>query len=394
MEDVDLIMAEDCPLEHFIDPLSRLDIGRRILRQNRLSTERFGDAGGRTCHEAHFNRDEPCEGCLFQNVVDGGRAERWYLADRDEDGKPPSYYEISLIPVVDEDGKVTAVQEVIRDATATVAVEQHLIQLSENLGHQTHKLRKDLAELHKAQAALIQTEKLASLGKLAAGLTHEIHTPLGTLVANLDVLRYEINGMKAELTGQDGVSERLQRMEELLELHDMATSRIQTIIRSLREFAHLDRAVMETVDLHEGIESALNLLTYEIKQRIEIERHYGKIPPVQCRPDAMNQVFMNLLQNAVQAIPDMGRIRIATRLEGDGQIVLEFEDDGKGIPADRLEQIFDPGFTSKPRGVGSGLGLAIAHQTITGHGGTIDVRSKPGEGTRFTLVLPLVQEPV
>jgi signal transduction histidine kinase len=183
-------------------------------------------------------------------------------------------------------------------------------------------------------------------------------------------------------------------MEELLELHDMATARIQTIIRSLKQFAHLDRAVMEKVDLHEGIDAALQLLSYEIKQRVDVDRDYGDIPPVQCRPDAMNQVFMNLLQNAVQAIPDSGRIRIATRLQGDHHVVLEFEDNGKGIPADRIEKIFDPGFTSKPRGIGSGLGLAIAHQTISGHGGTIQVRSKPGEGTLFTLVLPLVQEPV
>ena len=387
-------MSDDCPLEHFIDPLSRLDTGRRILRQNRLSVERFGEAGNRICHEAHFNRDEACEGCLFQNVVDSARAERWYLADPDVDGKPPSYYEISLIPILDADGAVTSVQEVIRDATATVAVEQHLIQLSESLGHQTHNLRRDLAELHKAQAALIQTEKLVSLGKLAAGLTHEIHTPLGTLVANLDVLRHEIDGLKAELAGEPEFAVKFQRMEELLELHDMATTRIQTIIRSLKQFAHLDRAVMETVDLHEGIESALNLLSYELKQRIEVERQYGEIPAVQCRPDAMNQVFMNLLQNAVQAIPDTGRIRITTRVEGDNRVILEFEDDGKGIPADRLERIFDPGFTSKPRGVGSGLGLAIAHQTISGHGGTIEVRSKPGQGTCFTLVLPLIQKSV
>lgn len=386
-------MAEDCPLEHFIDPLSRLDRGRRILRQNRLSLERFGDAADRPCHQAHFNRDQPCEGCLFQNVVDSGRAERWYLADRDDSGKPPSYYEISLIPIVGEDGAVSAVQEVIRDATATVAVEQHLIELSENLGHQTQKLRKDLAELHKAQAALIQTEKLASLGKLAAGLAHEIHTPLGTLISNLDVLRFEIKVLKEELADQADPMAGCRRMEELLELHEMATTRIQTIIRSLKRFAHLDRAVMEKVDLHEGIDAALHLLTYEIKQRIEVERHYGDIPAVQCRPDAMNQVFMNLLQNAVQAIQDRGTIRIATRLQGKDQVVLEFEDDGKGIPAESLDKIFDPGFTSKPRGVGTGLGLAIAHQTITGHGGTIAVRSKPGQGTLFTLVLPLAQEP-
>ncbi len=386
-------MFEDCPLEHFIDPLSRLDTGRRIVRQNKLSVERFGDAGNQICHEAHFNRAEPCEGCLFQNVVEGGRAERWYLADHDVGGKPPSYYEISLIPIVDDDGTVAAVQEVIRDATATVAVEQHLIELSESLGRQTHNLRKDLAELHKAQAALIQTEKLASLGKLAAGLTHEIHTPLGTLVANLDVLKHEIDGLKEELAGNLEASVRIGRMEDLLELHDMATNRIQTIIRSLKQFAHLDRAVMEKVDLHEGIEAALNLLTYELKQRIEIERQFGAIPAVQCRPDAMNQVFMSLLQNAVQAITGTGRIRIATRFNGENHVELEFEDNGKGIPAERLDKIFDAGFTSKPRGVGTGLGLAIAHQTITGHGGTITARSDSGQGTLFTLVLPVVQKP-
>ena len=394
MEDVDLTMPEDCPLEYFIDPVSHLDTDRRIIRQNRLSMERFGEAPDLTCHQAHFNRDEPCDGCLFRNVVDSGQAERWYLADRSDDGHPPSYYEISLIPFTNTAGVVTAVLEVIRDATATVAVEQHLIELSENMGHQTQKLRKDLAELHKAQAALIQTEKLASLGKLAAGLTHEIHTPLGTLISNLDVLRHEIRGLKEELAGGSGASPRFERMEELLELHDMATGRIQTIVRSLKLFAHLDRAVLEKVDLHQGIEATLQLLTYEIKGRIEIHRQYGDIPPVQCRPDAMNQVFMNLLQNSVQAIPDTGRIRIASRLLDNNRVVLEFADDGNGIPPDQLKNIFDPGFTSKPRGVGSGLGLAIALQTVSSHGGTLEVDSKPGDGTRFTLVLPLVQGPV
>jgi signal transduction histidine kinase len=387
-------MADECPLVHFIDPVSRLDTGYSVLRQNPESLERFSDGAGKPCHQLHFGKDAPCEGCMFQQVVQNGRAERWFLAERPDEGRPPTYYEITLVPVIDEDGDVTAVQEVIRDATATLAVEQHLIQLSESLGHQTHNLRGELKELQKAQAALIQTEKLASLGKLAAGLTHEIHTPLGTLISNMDVLRHDIKAMESELD-ELGIDQgpRFSSIRELMELHQIATDRIQKILRSLKLFAHLDRSVTERVDLHEGIDAALSLLTYEIRGRIEIVKEYGDIPQVLCRPDAINQVFMNLLQNSVQAIPENGRITITTRSKGDNQVILEFADTGKGIPKDALKEIFDPGFTSKPRGIGTGLGLSIALQTMRSHDGTILVKSTPGKGTRFTLKLPVVQKP-
>jgi two-component system NtrC family sensor kinase len=387
-------MADQCPLVHFIDPVSRLDTGYAVLRQNPESLTRFGDGVGKPCHQLHFGKSAPCEGCMYEQVVRNGRAERWFLAETRDEGRPPTYYEITLVPVIDEDGDVTAVQEVIRDATATLAVEQHLIELSENLGHQTHKLRGELKELQKAQAALIQTEKLASLGKLAAGLTHEIHTPLGTLISNMDVLKYEIKGVESELNElKIDQSPRFSSIRELVELHQIATDRIQKILRSLKLFAHLDRSVTEKVDLHEGIDAAISLLTYEIRGRIEVVKEYGDLPQVVCRPDAINQVFMNLLQNAVQAIPENGTITITTRAKGKNQVILEFADTGKGIPKDALKAIFDPGFTSKPRGIGTGLGLSIALQTMKAHNGTILVRSKSGKGTRFTLKLPVVQKP-
>ncbi len=387
-------MTDERPFELFPDPVSRIDPDGAVLDQNRQSIARYGKGEGLPCHQLHFRREAPCDDCLLNNVIRRKSAERWFRSETEQQGRPPTYYEILLVPVLAADGRLLAVEEVIRDATASLAVEHHLIELSEDLGRQTHRLRKDLGELQKAQAALIQTEKLASLGKLAAGLTHEIHTPLGTLISNMDVLRHEIESVEAEIdSGGGDLSSRFASVRELMELHSIATDRIRKILRSLKLFAHLDRAVFEKVDLHEGIEAALNLLTYETRGRIEIVKRYGDLPPVMCRPDAVNQVFMNLLQNAVQAIEGKGTITIHTSLKGDRHVLLEFEDDGRGIPAEQVSKIFDPGFTSRTRGVGSGLGLAIAYQTVASHNGSIEVASTEGKGTKFSLSLPIVQKP-
>jgi signal transduction histidine kinase len=148
---------------------------------------------------------------------------------------------------------------------------------------------------------------------------------------------------------------------------------------------------LESYDLHEGIDAALALLSHEIGSRIEIETDYGELAPVICRPDALNQVFMNLLENAVAAIEERGRIRISTRIDAarPDEVMLEFEDNGRGIAPENMARILEPGFTTKPRGVGTGLGLPIAQRTISDHGGRIEVRSELGKGTIFTLHLPI-----
>lgn len=376
-----------------------------VRRQNPASLEEFGAGRNRRCYEVQFGRSEPCHGCMLGEVLRGGRTESWFLEHhKSDDPGPSSYYEITLVPVANSHGDVVELIEIVRDATMTVALEHHLIRISEELDadvkkgvarnealrHQSEVLRDQLRELQETQARMVQTEKLASLGRLAAGLTHEIHTPLGTILANLDVLKRRIESLRER--GVEDAGEDFERIREVLDLHDLATDRIHKIVRSLRMFAHLDRAVEEFVDPHEGIDAALMLLTHELRDGITVERDYGDIPPVRCRPDAMNQVYMNLLQNAVQAIDGNGTIRIVSRVDGD-RVVLEFHDDGVGIPEKNLDKLFEPGFTSKPRGIGTGLGLAIAYRTMEGHGGRLDVESEPGVGTVFTVRLPIEVSP-
>lgn len=391
------------------DPMSVVGPDFAVRRQNAASAEKHGEGRGRRCHDLHFGRTEPCKGCLLGEVLRDGRTESWFLEHRPAPEVAPSYYEITLIPIKDARGDVVEMIEVLRDATMTVGLEHHLIEVSEKLDRdlalgtrrteelqrQADQLRETLRELQADQATLIQTEKLASLGRLAAGLTHEIHTPLGAIVANLDVLRRRLDALGTRPPGPPD----LDKIRDIVELHEIAADRIRKIVGSLRMFAHLDRAVLESVDPHDGIEAALLLLTHEIRGSVEVVRDYGTLPRIPCRPDAMNQVYMNVLQNAVQALRSKpepgGTIRIATRIEDSedgGQAVLEFHDDGPGIPAAAIDKVFEPGFTSKPRGIGTGLGLAIAYRTVESHGGTIEVESRPDEDTVFRIRLPLMPE--
>lgn len=402
-------MSEADPLfDQLPEAASVLGPDLTVRVQNRLSRER-GPGQGLPCHMAHFGRTERCPGCLVDEVLERQRAGRWFLTE--PRGGRTTYYEITVAPIVDPAGITVALVELIRDATAALGLEQHLIGHAEKLEaeveqraaelgeltERTERLRAELEALRQDQAALIQTEKMASVGRLAAGLTHEIHTPLGALLSNLDLLRRFQARVAARLPGQgEGDAETAMAeprtlsdtFGELLELQRLAAERIRRIVQSLRSFAHLDRAVEEPYDLHQGIDAALALLAPTIQDRIEVRREYAALPLVRCRPDALNQVFMNLLENAAAAIEGPGVLQIRTRVEGEGEVVVEFEDSGRGIPPEHLERIFEPGFTTKPRGVGTGLGLAIARNTLHEHGGRIEVASCPGR-TVFTLRLPV-----
>ena len=160
------------------------------------------------------------------------------------------------------------------------------------------------------------------------------------------------------------------------------------IVRSLRNFARLDEAELKKVDLHEGIESTLTLVYHEYKNRIEIVRDFGALPEVECYPNQLNQVFLNILVNAIQAIKGTGTITIKTRASGE-HVTLSFADSGDGIAPEHLNRIFDPGFTTKGVGVGTGLGLSIVYKIIQAHQGRVDVTSKVGTGTTFIITLPV-----
>jgi two-component system NtrC family sensor kinase len=253
-------------------------------------------------------------------------------------------------------------------------------------------------KLERAEAALVQSEKMASLGNLVAGVAHEINTPVGSIHANSDLMVRALEKLREilddapELTGQKELTRILDTLENVGHVNQTACQRIVAIVRSLKSFARLEEPECRTVDLHEEIESALTLVHHELKNRIEVERDFGEIPPVECFPNHLNQVFLNLLVNAGQAIDDKGSIRISTRAEDD-HVRITFQDSGSGIRPEHLDKIFEPGFTTKDVGHGTGLGLSICYKIIHAHHGDITVESEVGKGTTFTITLPVHASP-
>jgi signal transduction histidine kinase len=235
---------------------------------------------------------------------------------------------------------------------------------------------------------LVQHAKMAALGQLVAGVAHEINTPLAAVVNNNDLFLRIFARMR-----QGRVEERdLAAIEDLSKVTRLACARMSDIVRTLRTFARLDEADVKSVDLHEGIESTLVLVAHLTKSGIAVERRYGELPRVECHPNQINQVFMNLCVNACQAMGERGTLTITTRAvdyhQGDA-VEVRIKDSGVGIARDKLSRIFDPGFTTKGAPLGTGLGLSIVYQIVEGHGGEIAVASEPGVGTEFTVKLPV-----
>ena len=307
--------------------------------------------------------------------------------------------------------------KLIRDETERVhaellqnygAVAQHSLQLEEEVKRRTLELRHyadDLERqveerseaLQRSNSQLVQQEKMAALGALVAGIAHDMHTPIGTITSSSDVLGRSLaklrDIMSAETTPESfrtspDVKRILNAMEEISRVNQIACDRIIGIVRSLRNFARIDEADVKTADLREGIESTLTLVHHELKNRITVKREFGDIPPVPCHPNQLNQVFMNMLVNASHAIAEKGTITIRTFRDG-GMVKVQVSDSGSGIQPENLARIFDTGFTTKKAGVGTGLGLAICKKIIDDHHGSIEVESQVGQGTTFTISLPV-----
>ncbi len=275
-------------------------------------------------------------------------------------------------------------------------------------------------EYKRAQAQLIQSEKMASIGQLAAGVAHEINNPTGFVSSNLKTLsdyQNDIGGLIKEYRelvidlkdaiAKENVSSSLaqktgdiQKLEAEIDvdfiLHDVedlikecneGTERIKKIVLDLKDFAHPGEDKAQTVDINKGIESTLNVVWNELKYKATVKKQYGDLPLVECYPQQLNQVFMNLLVNAAQAIEKQGEIKIATRTDN-GNVEITIADTGSGIPQENLSKIFDPFFTTKDVGKGTGLGLNVAYNIIKKHKGTIDVESTVGKGTTFTIRIP------
>ncbi|HTY16995.1 MAG TPA: ATP-binding protein [Myxococcota bacterium] len=253
-------------------------------------------------------------------------------------------------------------------------------------------------ELHEAQAQLMQSEKMRSLGQLVAGVAHELNNPIGFVHANLQLLQeYARKLVAAQRAGED--TARIEAaIEKLLSRSREGTERVKQIVADLRTFSRMDSAELADVDLNEEIERTIALMEPRLRDGIELERDYGELPRVRCYAGQLNQVFLNLLANACDALDGKGRIRIRTRarLDASGRptgVRLQFHDDGPGIPPEVQARIFEPFYTTKPVGRGTGLGLSISYGIVERHGGRMLVGSAPGEGTSFVIELPLVARP-
>jgi two-component system NtrC family sensor kinase len=272
---------------------------------------------------------------------------------------------------------------------------------------QNKELALRAAELQRLQAQIIHSEKMASLGQLAAGVAHELNNPAGFIYGNMDMLKDQIAGLQELLTAYDqmdlppkaaslieplkiriGYDKLVEDLNSIVVDCLEGAERIRDVVQNLRLFSRLDEAELKQVDLHEGIDSTIRLLSqYYSSGRVVIRREFGELPLVSCYAAQLNQVWMNLLANAAQAVSGNGEVRITTKL-ADTWAVISIQDSGCGISEEVQARIFDPFFTTKPVGEGTGLGLSISYGIIERHGGTIAVASTPGMGTTFTIRIP------
>ncbi|RMF67237.1 MAG: GAF domain-containing protein [Calditrichaeota bacterium] len=271
-------------------------------------------------------------------------------------------------------------------------LEKQVAERTKELRQKHEALQKAYQELKETQLQLIRSEKMASLGQLVAGVAHEINTPLASVTSNTDTFLRNFRKMRDRLKHPDQTLEDVLNTTDVLcnlaQINQVACERMTQIVKTLRNFARLDEEDFKSVDLHEGIDNTLSLIAHLSRGRIEIIKEYGDLPRLQCYAGQLNQVFMNILVNACQAIAGKGKITIKTWYQ-DEEIHLRFSDTGVGIPPENIHRIFDPGFTTKGVGVGTGLGLSISYKIIEEHGGRIEVESEVGKGSTFTLHLPL-----
>jgi PAS domain S-box-containing protein len=309
--------------------------------------------------------------------------------------------------IFDEHGKAVSLNGLGTDITLSRQAE---VQLKNS----HDELQAAYSKLQQAQSQLLQSEKMASIGQLAAGVAHEINNPIGYVYSNLGSLQKYLDELFNVVEAYEKVEPLLaphqeamagiRAMKEKADLgflkEDVAAlmsesregiTRVKKIVQNLKDFSHAGSdEEWEWVDLHQGLDSTLNIVWNEIKYKADVNKEYGKIPEVECLSSQLNQVFMNLMVNAAHAIEERGTITIRTGTEGD-QVWIEVSDTGKGIAPEHLSKIFDPFFTTKPVGKGTGLGLSVSYSIIQTHHGNIKVTSEVGKGTTFRITVPVKQ---
>ena len=331
------------------------------------------------------------------------------------------YIEARGEAVFNETGEVIQLLGTVMDITERKQVEAALLLSEQRSREKASQLNQTLSQLKSAQSQLIQSEKMSTIGQMVAGVAHEINNPISFIYGNINpAARYahdlveilqlyqqyypepfpEIADKLAE-SDADFIAEDFPK---ILASMEEGANRIKQIVLSLRNFSRLDEKALKLVDIHQGIESTLVILQHRLKEQpkhgeISIIKEYGKLPKIQCYPAQLNQVFMNLLSNAIDALEDSAansgkaiQIRITTEVNGENQVCVRIADNGSGISREVQSKIFDPFFTTKPIGSGTGLGLSISYQIVKeSHGGELRCHSELGQGTEFAIELPISQ---
>lgn len=303
---------------------------------------------------------------------------------------------------IETDDEFSTLGAAFNDMTAQIGDLTH--NLEGKVEQRTRELTDALRELRETQGQLVHQEKMASLGQFVAGIAHELNNPLSFVEGNLHFLREYVENLSGAIEAWEAGSQGPERVAAIREKFDLdhvrgdlepvlegcgeGLRRSIRLVKDLRTFSRVDDSDVLPVDLNEALDSTLNLLSSRLLG-VQVEREYAALPPVECLAGQLNQVFVNLLANAADAVDGEGKIRVATACVGADRVAVEVEDDGCGIDPETLERIFDPFYTTKPVGQGTGLGLSISYGVVERHGGRLEARSTVGTGTCMRVELPL-----
>ena len=326
------------------------------------------------------------------------------------------YVETTSRYIEDKSGNFIGIEGILRDVTVRKLAENELKRNKKAIEDKNTELEKAYNELQAAQSQVLQQEKMASIGQLAAGVAHEINNPMGFIMSNLGSLQKysarlaEFMRVQSETISElssnssNDIPSRVDEQRRVLKIDHIlgdltnlimesleGAERVRRIVQDLKNFSRIDEAEYKMADINAGLESTINIVWNELKYKATVKKEYGDVPMLLCNPGQLNQVFMNLLVNAAHAIEKQGEITVKTWNEGE-HVCISISDTGCGIPEDKLGRIFEPFFTTKEVGKGTGLGLSIAYDIVKKHKGQIKVDSEVGKGSIFTIKIPAMQK--
>jgi PAS domain S-box-containing protein len=384
---------------HDMDSGAILSVNRRAREMFAMSNEELCAASIQDISEGVAPYSQ-ADAALWMMRAGAGEPQQFEWHAKDARGRLFWVEVIMLRALIGEHQRLLAV---VRDVSVRKGQEAELRQ---NLEHQVQLNRR----LEEAQNQLLQSEKMASIGQLAAGVAHELNNPIGFVASNMGSLDGYLKDLFAIIDACDtaGSGEAsLEHVRQMKQDKDYAfiksdigqlmnesrdgLSRVRKIVQDLKDFSRVGQAEWQWADLHAGLDSTLNIVWNELKYKCKVNKEYGELPEVYCLPSQLNQVFMNLFVNAAQAIENHGEVTIRTGRAGE-EAWVEVADTGKGIPRENLNRIFEPFFTTKPVGQGTGLGLSLSYSIVLKHKGRIEVASQVGKGTTFRVILPINPE--